>query len=63
MNACKKGCILALLNLFHDSLVDSPEPPLQCSCSRLNIARDVIRILKDYPKRASQVTTQKHRKS
>ena len=64
MNACKKGCILALLNLFHDYLVDSsPKPPLQCNCFTLNIARDVIRILKDYPRRASQDITQKHKQS
>lgn len=63
-NACKKGCGLALLNLFHYFLVySSSEPPLQCNCFTLNIARNVIRILKDYPRRASQDITQKHRKS
>ena len=64
MDACKKGCILALLNLIHDLLLDrSPEPTLQCNCFTLNIARDVITILKDYLWRASQDSTQKHRKS
>lgn len=40
--------MLALLNLFHGSLLDiSPEPPLQCKCFTLNVARVVIKILKD----------------
>lgn len=60
----QKSCILALLNLFHDSLGGgSPEPALQCNRFTQSIARDVIRIWTDYARTASQDITQKQRKS
>lgn len=60
----QRSCILALLDLFHDSLGGgSPEPALECNRFTLCIARDVIRIWKDYVRTACQDITQKQRKS